>query len=139
MSEHSSEITEYTREIEDLFINFMVSKPDLFVRCKGIIKSGYFDDRKNKDAISFIESYSTDFSKIPALEQIKAVSGKDVTIMQMEAELHENWFLREFERFCRHKALREAILSSPDLLNEGRYGEVESAVKNAVLIPIFFA
>ena len=136
MSEHSSEITEYTREIEDLFINFMVSKPDLFVRCKGIIKSSYFDDRKNKDAISFIESYSTDFSKIPALEQIKAVSGKDVTIMQLEAELHENWFLREFERFCRHKALREAILSSPDLLNEGRYGEVESAVKNAVQIAL---
>lgn len=136
MSEHSSEITEYTKEIEDLFINFMVSKPDLFVRCKGIIKSGYFDDRKNRDAVAFIESYSTDFSSIPALEQIKAVSGKDVQIMKLEAEMHESWFLREFERFCRHKALREAILASPDLLNEGRYGEVETAIKSAVQIAL---
>ena len=136
MSEHSDEVIEYTKEIEDLFVNFMVSKPDLFVRCKGIIRSSYFDDRKNRDAIAFIETYSTDFSKIPALEQIKAITGKDVHIMQLEAEVHENWFLREFEKFCRHKALREAILSSPDLLNEGRYGEVESAVKSAVQIAL---
>lgn len=134
--ENASEINDYSRDIEDLFINFMMSKPDLFVRCKGILKSQYFDDKQNRDTIAFIESYSTDFSSIPSLEQIKAVTGKNVTIMEKEAALHDNWFLREFEKFCRHKALRDAILASPDLLDEGRYGEVEATVKAAVQIAL---
>jgi replicative DNA helicase len=136
MSENASEINDYNKDIEDLFISFMVSKPDLFVRCKGIIKSDYFDDRQNRDTVAFIESYSTDFSSIPALQQIKAVTGKDIDIMEVESAIHENWFLREFEKFCRHKGLRDAILASPDLLDEGRYGEVEAAVKAAVQIAL---
>lgn len=136
MTENASEITDYTKDIEDLFINFMVSKPDLFVRCKGIIKSNYFDNKQNKDTIAFIEGYSTDFSSIPSLEQIKAVTNKEIMLMPLEAEKHDNWFLREFERFCRHKALRDAILASPDLLDDGRYGEVEATIKAAVQIAL---
>ena len=55
MADNSSEITDYTKEIEDLFITFMMSKPELFVRCKGILKSIYFDDKQNKNTIAFIE------------------------------------------------------------------------------------
>lgn len=136
MTENASEITEYSKEIEDLFINFMVSKPDLFVRCKGILKSDYFDNKQNRDTIAFIEGYSTDFTEIPSLAQIKAVTDKDVMLMPLEAEKHDQWFLREFERFCRHKALRDAILASPDLLDKGRYGEVEATIKTAVQIAL---
>ncbi len=136
MSENTSELSDYTKEVEDLFINYMVSKPDLFVRCKGILKASYFDNKQNRDAISFIEGYSTDFTDIPSLAQIRAVTDKDVELMPLEAEKHDSWFLREFERFCKHKALRDAILASPALLDEGRYGEVESNIKTAVQIAL---
>jgi hypothetical protein len=56
--------------------------------------------------------------------------------MELEAATHENWFLREFETFCKHKALRDAILGSPTLLDEGRYGEVEATIKAAVQIAL---
>lgn len=135
-NENESEISDYSTEIEDLFISFMMSKPDLFVRCKGIIKSSYFDDKRNRDAVAFVESYSTDFSNIPSIQQVKAVTGKDITLMELEAAKHDEWFLREFERFCRHKALRAAILASPDLLDDGKYGEVESTIKAAVQIAL---
>lgn len=137
MTENESEISDYSTEIEDLFISFMMSKPDLFVRCKGIIKSSYFDDKRNREAVAFVESYSTDFSDIPTPQQVKAVTGKDIVLMdEVDAAKHDNWFLREFERFCRHKALRAAILASPDLLDEGKYGEVESTIKSAVQIAL---
>ena len=135
-NENESEIGDYSKDIEDLFISFMTSKPDLFVRCKGILKSQYFDDKQNRDTIAFIEGYSTDFSNIPPLHIIKAVTNKDILIMEAEAANHDEWFLREFERFCRHKALRDAILASPELLDEGRYGEVESTIKAAVQIAL---
>lgn len=133
---NASEIKDYSKEVEDLFVSFMVSKPDLFVRCKGILKADYFDNKQNKDAIAFIESYSTDFTTIPSLEQIKVMTSKDVMIMEVEAAKHDSWFLREFELFCRHKALRAAILASPEMLDDGRYGEALAAVKAAVEIAL---
>jgi hypothetical protein len=134
--ENSSEINDYSKDVEDLFINFMMSKPDLFIRCKGILKSDYFDDKQNRDTVAFIEGYSIDFSNIPSLQQIKALTRKEIEIMEVEAAQHEDWFLREFEKFCRHKALRDAILASPKLWEGGRYGEVEATVKAAVQIAL---
>lgn len=136
MSENASEINDYSKDVEDLFVNFMMSKPDLFIRCKGILKSDYFDDKQNRDTVAFIEGYSTDFSDIPSLQQIKAITRKEIDIMEVEAAVHEEWFLREFEKFCRHKALRDAILASPELLDDGRYGEVEATIKAAVQIAL---
>ena len=135
-NENASEIKVYDKEIEDLFINFMMSNPDLFVRCKGILKSDYFDNKQNKDTVAFIESYSVDFTDIPSLQQIKAITGKDITIMTKESIEHDLWFLREMETFCRHKALRDAILASPERLDQGRYGEVLSDIKAAVEIAL---
>ena len=129
-----SEISDYNNDVEDLFISFMVSNPELFVRCKGIVKSGYFDNKQNKDTVQFISEYTNDYNSIPSLEQIRAVTGKSVTCIPEVAATQDLWFLAEFEKFCRYKALRDAILSSPELLEEGRYGEVELLIKDAVQI-----
>lgn len=136
MSDDASKISDYSKDIEDLFISFMMSNKDLFVRCKGIIKSSYFDDKQNRDTVAFIEGYSTSFSLIPSLDEIKAVTKKEITIMEVEAAVHDGWFLREFEGFCKHKALRDAILASPDRLEQGRYGEVLADIKAAVEIAL---
>ena len=40
----ASDITDYSSEVEELFIRYMISKPDLYVRCKGILRAEYFDD-----------------------------------------------------------------------------------------------
>lgn len=134
IEKESSSITEYTDEVEDLFISFMYSKPDIFVRCKGILKPMFFDNKQNKETIDFMLNYSNEYAKLPSLEQIKAVSKKQIPLMELEAALHEDWFLKEFEKFAKHKSLREAILASPELLEKGRYGEVEANIKAAVQI-----
>jgi len=136
MNESASEINDYSTDIEDLFISFMMSNKDLFVRCKGIIKSSYFDNKQNRDTVAFIESYSTDFAIIPSLDEIRAVTKKDIKIMEVDAAVHDKWFLREFEKFCQHKALRDEILASPQKLDEGRYGEVLAGIKAAVEIAL---
>ena len=46
-------------------------------------------------------------------------------------ESHMNWFMDEFETFCRHKALEKAILDSTDLLEQKDYGSVEAMIKEA--------
>ena len=46
---------EYTKEIEDLFIRFLISDPELFVRCRGITSPKYFNNEANRKVITFLE------------------------------------------------------------------------------------
>ena len=131
-----SEIKEYSAEIEFLFIQFMLSNHDLFVRCKGIISESFFDDRQNRDVMKLILNHSTTYSTMPVPEQIKSITGKEIELIPEVAIKEDKWFLREIELFCRYKALRDAILASPELLDEGRYGEVETSIKAAVQIAL---
>lgn len=129
-----SEIKKYGKDIEDLFIQFMVSDPELFIRCRAITKSDYYSDNNNKDTIDFIIGHVDSYGSLPTLAQIKAVAGKDVEKIDGIDDSHVDWFLNEYEGFCRHKALELVILDSIDLLREKRYADVETAVKQAVEI-----
>lgn len=133
---NASEIKDYSKDVEDLFINFIMSNHDLYVRCKGILRPEYFDNKQNKDTYAFIESYSTDFTAMPSPVQISVATGKDIVLMPIEAAKHDAWFLREIEFFCKYKAFRDVILASPDMLEDGRYGEALAAVKAAVEIAL---
>lgn len=125
-------MSNYTKEVEDLYINFFMSCPDLYIRCKNIIRDEHFSDRTNQRTIKFLTEHVDNFSSLPTIEQIKAVVGKDVSIIGDVKDNHINWFLTNYEQFARHKEMEKVILGSPELLAQGRYGEVEARVKEAV-------
>jgi hypothetical protein len=129
-----AEITEYTQEIENLFIDFLFNDPELYVRCKGIIDPHFFESNKNSDTIKFMNQHYLDHSDLPTREQIKSVVGKDINELEKMHDSHRDWFLDEFETFCRHKGLEHEILQSTTLLEKKRYGEVEDRIKKAVQI-----
>lgn len=131
-----NEIKDYSPAVESLFIQFLVSNHDLFVRARSILKPEFFDNRENRTTIEFVMKHAEQYSAMPSIEQIQAVTGQTVELIAEVAAREDRWFLKEIETFCRYKALRDAILSSPDLLEEGRYGEVETAVKSAVQIAL---
>ena len=66
--------------------------------------------------------------------QIKAKTGLDLQDIGKAGSDHRKWFLDDFEKFCRHKALERAILASTDKLEKKEYGAVEELIKNAVQI-----
>ena len=66
---------------------------------------------------------------MPTVEQIKAETKQVIELLD-NIEQHSDWFIDEFETFCRHKAIERAIVNSADLLEEGRYGEVETTIKD---------
>lgn len=129
-----SDIKNYDKAIEDLFIKFMLSDPHLYVRCRGILSPEYFQDKKNKELINFIISHSDKFTSLPTIDQIYAITGIRIEIITDLNDSHRDWFLAEFETFARHKALEKEILASPELLMQHRYGEVEANIRKAVQI-----
>jgi len=127
-----SEVKNYSADMQKLFVQFMLTEPQLFTRIMGIVDDRHFD-RETRDIVKFLISYSNEYQTMPTVEQIKAETGQTIELLK-GVEQHSDWFIDEFETFCRHKAIERAIVNSADLLEEGKYGEVETTIKDAVQI-----
>jgi archaellum biogenesis ATPase FlaH len=69
------------------------------------------------------------------LEQVNAVGNIGASdVRATMTDEHKNWFMDNFEQFCRHKALEAAILQSADKLENKEYGTVEGIIKAATEI-----
>jgi archaellum biogenesis ATPase FlaH len=126
-------MNDYNLDLQKLFIEFMAKDQDLFVRVNGICEPQYFDKNIRK-AVSFIKEHANEYGAIPKLEQIKATTGVELDDVKEIDARHKEWFIDEFEKFCRHKALEGAILTSTDLIEKSDYGAVEKIIKDAVQI-----
>ena len=129
----NEQVKEYNIELQKLFVEFLAQDKDLFARVNGIIDPLYFD-RELRKGVEFIQEHVAGYSALPTLEQIKATTNIELQELKDVDERHQNWFIDEFETFCKHKALEGAILDSADMLEKGQYGPVERRIKEAVQI-----
>ena len=125
---------DHSTELQKLYIDFLLADKDLFVRCNAILESSYFD-RQFRDTVDFIKKHVEEYSDVPMLEQVNAVGNIGATdVRATMTDEHKNWFMDNFEQFCRHKALEAAILASADKLERKEYGTVEGIIKAATEI-----
>ena len=125
---------DYSTELQKLYIEFLLADKDLFVRCNAILESSYFD-RQFRDTVDFVKKHAEEYQDVPLLEQVKAVSGLEISdVSDKLNKEHKDWFMDNFEQFCRHKALEAAILKSADKLENKEYGTVEGIIKQATEI-----
>tara|TARA_B100001094_G_scaffold135020_1_gene130753 strand:+ start:69 stop:1454 length:1386 start_codon:yes stop_codon:yes gene_type:complete len=125
-----SDIKDYGEDIQELFLRFLVTDPDVFVRVNNIVEP-YMFNRKYREAVEFLKDHANKYASIPTLEQLEAVNGIELKPVEDAHDSHMSWFMDEFETFCRHKALEKAILDSTDLLENKDYGSVEALIKEA--------
>lgn len=122
---------EYSKQIQELFVKFLASDTELFTRCQSITKKEFFD-APFQEIIEFLDIHVNEYQILPTREQLIAIYDFDWHDILDAKEQHKKWFIEEYEKFCRHKALALAILESTDLLQENKYGEVELIIKEAV-------
>lgn len=122
---------DYTLELQKLFVEFIAQDQDLFVRINNILDSEYFD-RSLRKSVDFIKEHAANYGALPTHEQIRVTTGQELQSLADIDQRHKDWFIDEFEQFCKHKALEGAILKSTDLLERGEYGAVEKLIKDAV-------
>lgn len=127
--------TEYSKEIQELFLRMMVSDHQLYTRVSNIINSDNFD-KALKSTVKFICDFSEKYVSVPDVEQIKATTGINLDVIQDLRKSDVDWFLDEFEKFTRRQELERAILKSADLLEKGNYDPVEKLIKDAVQISL---
>ena len=128
-------MTEYSREIQVLFLRMIVSDPQLYTRVTNIINADNFE-KGLRSTVKFIQEYAEKYNGVPDVDKITAVTGLELTTIDDLNDGDINWFLDEFEKFTRRQELERAILKSADLLEKGNYEPVEKLIKDAVQISL---
>ena len=72
-----SEVKDYSKDLQKLFVQFMVTDPELYTRVRGIIKADYFD-RSLSPVIKKIIKHTEEYSSMPTEAIIKAETGIDI-------------------------------------------------------------
>ena len=129
-------IEQYTKEVEDLFIQFLYTDPEVFVRVKNIMNPRFFDDVDNRKLVQLFMEYTDDHTAMPTDEQILALTGKKIEKIDEINPEHIDWFMDEFETFCQRKAAQQAVYDGMDLIKEDNLGELVERVKKAAELGI---
>jgi KaiC/GvpD/RAD55 family RecA-like ATPase len=128
-------MTDYNSEVQKLFLEFMLSNAENYVRVQNIYNFENFD-RNLRSAAKFIKDHADQYKTLPDLKQIHAVTGTALTLVADIKSEHDDWFLDEFEKFTKQKELERAILSAADLIGKGDFEPVEKLIKDAVQISL---
>jgi len=130
-----NKITDYTVELQKLFLEMMVNDAQSYVRVQNIFNAENFD-RSLRKAAEFIFDHAEKQSTMPTLEQVNAFANTNLKATPELQDGHYSWFFEEFENFTRRQELERAILKSADHLEKGNYAPVEKLIKDAVQISL---
>jgi hypothetical protein len=89
---------EYTRELQQLFLEMMMQDASSYVRVQNIYNPENFD-RSLRTTAEFIKEHTDKHKTLPSYEQIKATTGVDLKPVPELNEGHYDWFMTEFEQF----------------------------------------
>jgi replicative DNA helicase len=131
--DQQQEAKNYSFDVQKLYIEMLLADAESFARAQNIFNPKSFD-RKLQPIAKFVKDYMDNYKVMPEVEIVNAEHDIKLKEAKDLDPAHFNWLLDEFETFCRHKALEQAILSSADLLERGDYGPVEDMVKEAVQV-----
>jgi len=126
-------MTEFTKEVQRLFIEMMLSEAMCYSRVQNIYNPENFDRSLHKIA-TFIKEFSQKYNAVPSFEQINAIDNQELKPIENVAEAYIDWFLDEFEKFTKRQELERAILRAADHLEKGEYEPVEKLIKDAVQV-----
>lgn len=120
---------------QKLLLEYLVSSPDTFALCKGIVNSSYFDPEFRK-TVEFMHEYYDKYRAVPNTDQIDAETS--VQLKQRPVTRDEiEYCSKEVETFCRRRAMEQIVTSkAPKLITEGNHGELERLIKEAMAISL---
>ena len=132
---------EFGIDKQKLYISYLLRDTETFVRCMNILKPEYFN-QELRNAVKFIVEYTEKYKNMPNKALIDAETkqnySSDVIDNATEKEIIDlkEWFLDDFERFCKKQALTKEILNAASAIENGEYEGIDTRIKEALLISL---
>jgi replicative DNA helicase len=120
-------------EKQQLAVSCLIGSRDLMAMCNGIIKPSYFDPAMKK-TVKFIQEYFEKYKDVPKLATVKAETGMTLLDVGKIEKADIAYIADEVETFCRNRAVTEAILSGPELLEKQDFGKIVQTLRDAISV-----
>lgn len=134
MTVSNTDVRKYDIQYQLYLLQQIFSTPDLYVRCKNVLKPDYFD-KEYHASIQYVHDYSSKYNVTPTLNDIK--HNADFSYSEtVVPDLNQQAVLDSIGEFCRHKALAQAIQQGMELVNQKRYGGIEELIREAMLVTV---
>lgn len=134
MAQSTTDVKQYGIQYQLYLLSQIFSNPDLYVRCKNILRPEYFD-KEYHASIEYVHEYSNKYSEAPTLIDIKYKAGFEYDKIDV-SELHQQAVLDGVGEFCRHKALALAVQKGMELVHQKKYGGIEELIREAMLVTV---
>lgn len=126
---------------QKILLDYLVSSPDVFMLCNSILRPQYFDPEYRR-TVQFIQGYFEEYKSLPEIDLIEAETDVKLKRRNITPDVID-YCTDEVEKFCRHKALSEVVLTTSKMVlkaeesdAEPDYGAIESMVREAVTISL---
>jgi hypothetical protein len=120
---------------QKLLLEYLITSPDIFSKCYKITDASYFEAPLDR-VVEFSLEHFMKYGGLPTPDMIDAETGVMLRTQDIETKSDVDYFLEEYELFCRESAMANAILTSVDLINDGKSNEVEELVRQAMLVKL---
>lgn len=127
----------YDTDTQLLYLAVFLAKPELYTTMKSVHKPEFFNPTIKK-AAQFIDEYYEDYSSLPDKLLIKTKTTVDVPGLGDVDHAAEQWFMKEYPKFCLHKSLENAIYQSNEELENQNYEAVEAIIQKAYEVRLGF-
>lgn len=116
-------------DAQRLFINSMISCPELFARVNPILKPEYFDSGM-QGPVKFLKEYFQENRAVPNAQIFQAATKNTPEVFEIQRQ--DIQFLAEqIAGFCQASAMILVARKSPQLIEKGNYGELIAQFKMA--------
>jgi len=119
-------------DAQRMYINAMLSSPELFARVNPILLPEYFDPGM-QGAVRFIKEYFQENRGIPAPQVFKAATKSTPEIFQIERQ-DQKFLAEQIALYCQASAMILVARKSPELIDKGNYGELIEQFKRAAQV-----
>lgn len=117
-----------------LLMEYIVSNSDLYARVSNILNEDYFDVRYRK-VISFINHFYTEYGDVPNEDQIRVET--NITLEKKKLSKADIKYCEvEIEKFCKERALENAVFIASNLLGTEESGAIEKIIKDAMSVSL---
>lgn len=113
-----------------LYLSSMLGNPALFGRVQHLVKPSYFDSAL-QDGVAFMKDFYQKYRGVPSLPVFQAGT-KLKTLEATALPTQDLAFVAEqIAQFCQIRAVTEAVLKAPALIEKGDFGRMVEQIKIA--------
>ena len=145
MSEKNISLNQFGFSFQMKTITLLLTDVNFFQQIYDILEDDYFESEANEWIVKTIKDYFEKYRTLPTLEAMKVLLddvSSDVLKMSVvdnlrEAHKHIGDTDLEFVKekvldFCKNQTMKNAIISSVDLLENGNYDDIRKLVNDAM-------